>query len=141
MISGSLISLLKSSGVGIEIILPRSILNGVSKMRCSRRSYAIGSMQVHPEPPFSFHATARLSPALPSSTVGLSHSSRLPSGDLSFRISRVSSPCGQSSRTTSNAAASRTLKSSRLFASISGNFPAQKTHVSPMRVRTRRTEP
>ena len=73
MISGSLISPAKSAGVGIEIILARSILNGVSNMRCLRKSYAIGSMQVQPEPPLSFQATARRSPALPSRTVGFSH--------------------------------------------------------------------
>ena len=44
--------------------------------------------QVQPEPPFTFQATARFNPALPTSTVGLRHSARFPSGTPSSQLSR-----------------------------------------------------
>src|SRR6266568_692287 len=62
-------------------------------------------MHVQPEPPLSFQETAKFKPALPSKTVALFQSSRFPRGDLSLRISLVSSPCRQSSNTTSNGSA------------------------------------
>src|SRR5262249_9896341 len=76
-----------------------------------RSTYANGSRHVHPLPPNTFQGAASKCPALPSSTVGLVHRLRSPSGDLRLlskaeaflpTLSRWSmSLCDQSSTTTS----------------------------------------